>query len=60
MGEVPLSFNGFTYFLMTHRQDMWISELSLSFGEFTYSLKTQEQEFGLVDYHCHLMDSLAS
>ena len=60
ISELPLSSDGFTYSLRTQGQHIWISELPLSSGGFTYSLKTQGQHILLVNYHCHLMNSLTS
>ena len=60
ISELQFSFDGFTYSLRTQGQHIWISELPLSSGGFTYSLKTQGQHILLVNYHCHLMNSLTS
>ena len=56
ISELPLIFDGFTYFLKTQEWHMCIRELPLSFSGFTYHLKTQGSIFVLVDHHCHLMD----
>ena len=51
ISELPLIFDGFTYFLKTQEWHMCIRELPLSFSGFTYHLKTQGSIFVLVDHH---------